>query len=262
MKLFRILCLASLALAAACDPLEQPTYNGTICRFATVKADGASARISIDYTGETYKLDNFTQIEDFKNFDVHNNTRGIATIFYDLIADTYKFSLQAFDTINTVEPDKFPGEGYQDTLGTYFHFETLALDGTVVYPEMWTNGHFLNYTVVLYPAPQLPKDKYYAKLYPISVAGDTLNFDLIATVPNSDYIYDGVGAFYCQDISALRRQAKTDAHVATLLQQLDAQSKDSIYIKVSSCKDVEIMNNGIYRKLSGGSRTVRISYDF
>lgn len=255
--------LAVLALTVvSCDEVEQPTYSGYFYRFATVASEGGSAHLDIDYTNEVFSCKNFSSIDDFKKFNTRSGQRGLAKLNVEMIgnASNCTFELVSFDSIEASALDPLP-ENFQDTLGTYFHYEQLQIDGSFSYPRLWANGHFINTKVTYYPNPDCstPSEFYF---YPIDVRGDTLQIDIIASVPESDYSYEAQGAFYCKDLSTMRSQAETDAHVADLLQAMEALGTDSITIELASCDSVEIYNNGAYRRIEGANNYTRILFDF
>lgn len=260
----RLLCIiaafSALALTS-CDKVKRDSYSGNFCRIATVSINEShNPKLKIDYTGEDITLSNFKSESDIDVFKARNGERVIADISYDFIpsADLYKYQLNALSEIAIAPLDW--GTVDQDTLGSYFHFSTLQLNLDFAYPQIWTNGHFLNATVSYYPDPDIPEEQNTINLYPRSMKGDTLCMLIKPVIPGTSRKFSGKSSYCCYDLSSIATVKSATA--SSLMQQMRETGKDSLYLEIATCDSLEIFEGTGITRIKGAKAVVKFALDF
>ncbi len=256
----------SAAMLTSCDPAGS-SAEGSTSRLATIEVKDNNVYLRYDPTTLTREysaqLDNFKTVADMEQFNLKEGDRGIADIsYYTNTSDNFSsFTLAKF---NVIKPDTLNWSDYaQDTLGTYMHFNILALDYNVTYQGVWSNGHVASTLVTYYPDPDTPKEQNFIDMYIHGLRNDTLSLLAVATVPNSDYVNNGYNYLLQYDLSALRTANNEKA--ARIMAQLDEQKgrfKDSVWVEITTCDSLFIYNNKHPRTVKGDRMYTRIPLDF
>lgn len=262
MKKISVLIASALLLFTACDPVERPTYTGVFHRFATIKENYGAISLDIDCTGENFILKNFRNLSDLDTLSIGD--RGIASIAYKAVpsADVFTYELNSFNRIriDSLDWDTCP----QDTLGDYFYFYGLNL-GDVSYPQLWAAGHYLTACVGYYPNPDVPKEENSFRLYPREFRRDTLDMLIVADIPGTirtsvNNVTNLETRLLSYDISQIVRT--DNAHASDLADRLHNSGRDSVYVHISTCDSLKIVDYNQPMTRPGGSITVRIPVDF
>lgn len=259
-----IVILGAVLSAASCDPVKN-SYETTTYRLATVSVVENSVMLVVDRTEyeNEYKIkpDNLRTVSDLEAMHLQKGDRGIAGIFYRVDDQTSELSLQSF---NRIELEKFNSGSYgQDTLGTYFHFNTMQISYDAKYGPVWNNGHIVNTVVTYYPNPRTPGDSIFFNTYPKEVRNDTLSLLIKADIPDCNYKYDGQGRLLQYDLSGIRTLASSASQtINNALDSLKQNGKDSIYVEFATCRKLEIMNDSTLRTADGDTRCCKVPLDF
>lgn len=255
-------CVAIISLMTSCEPLEPSTYTEKFYRLGTVVANGDKAEFSIDYTGEKLIFKNFSSTADFAAYNVKDGDRVIANMTLHAIGHTGTFYMNSMSKINMTPIDTVAPS---DTLNHYFRFSKLTLDGRFVYPDIWSNGHFINVTPASNPLmSEIDKMKYH--LYPIHFMSDTLVMRLSANVPGNNRQYNSEQSTLIScDMSTLRDivpSVKEQEWRDSILNHFDNAAIDSMYVVVTTHDSVWYNFRDTITWVQGGAVATRIPFDF
>lgn len=247
---------------ASCEPLEPSTYMEKFNRIGTVVVKDNNAEFSIDYTGEKIVFDNFKSPSDLTKYNVQNGDRVIANMTLSAIGNVGKFHINSMEKVNITKIDSVAPS---DTLNHYFRFALWQLDNRFRYPDIWSNGHFINILPVANPAQSETKNVKY-HLYPIDFKSDTLILQLSANVPGNDREnnYEYASLISC-DMSSLRDATFSEEEQIwrdSIFNHFDNAKFDSIYIQVTSHDSVWYHFRDTITWVKGGAVETRIPFDF
>ena len=153
----------------------------------------------------------------------------------------------------------------------YYVFEKHDL-GRTQYPEIWSQGHYVNVTPVIFTRNEIKKEPEFS-LYPMYVKRDTLFTRLYLNFPESDFGpgYQAHQDICCFDMSSLREtvaDAKEQAHRDSILDAL-TELGSSFAIKIiapDTLRSNYTMSSDSVRvldQLKGGSTvSASTSFDF
>lgn len=272
-NLFRtlFLTLISLVLVCSCDPLEPSTRTETLMRYATVRSDGIKAYLELDGISEILKIKNFSTANDMKTFNVKDGDRVLITMSVQSFDNVVGENI-TIDYMSKVKTIKVATSRPAGTNNYYYVFEKHEL-GRTEYPEIWSQGHFVNVTPVIFTHDSEIKKLPEFSLYPLYVKRDTLVARLYLNFPESDFGpgYQAHQDICCFDMSSLREtvaDAKEQAHRDSILNALtEIGSKYAIKIiapdTLRSNYTLSSDSVRILDQLKGGSTvSVSTSFDF
>lgn len=272
-NLIRTLFLALIAsvLICSCEPMEPSTRTETLMRYATVRSDGIKAYLEMDGISEILKIKNFSTANDMKTFNVKDGDRVLITMsvqsFDNVVGEN--ITIDYLTKINTL---KMATAKPASTNNYYYVFEQHEL-GRTLYPEIWSQGHYVNVTPVIFTRNSEIKKRPEFSLYPMYVKRDTLVTRLYLNFPESDFGpgYHAHQDLCCFDLSSLRESvadAKEQAHRDSILDALtDLGNKFIIKIMApDTLRSNYTLSNDSVRvldELKGGSfYSVETSFDF
>lgn len=259
------LATCSIALVSSCSPVDQPSYTQSILRIVTVESNPYGLKLNVDYTGESFKFNNFNKESDMDLFKVRNGNRALASIEVRMVGDANlaQFNVLSLDTLKT-QPLNM--DAFQDTVGTLLDFAVLRLDNQFVYPKLWTNAQYLNVSPYFYPRGIQDNSKATFRLHPNKVSNDTLYLTMAVDSIASDTRYTPENRYYCYDLTTIRDTVgispKMKTRMESILSQLNALNKDSLYITVSTCSTLETYVNDKISREKGKSITTKARYCF
>ncbi|MBR4594543.1 MAG: hypothetical protein IKO33_08225 [Bacteroidaceae bacterium] len=270
-NLINILFVAFLSaiMFVSCDPMEPSTRTETLARYATVSLNGTKANLLFDGITETLRIKNFSTESDMEAFNVKDGDRVLATISVKTIDNTVGevITLEYLSKINVL---KFATEQPSDTLNYLFNFSQLEV-GRTLYPEIWSQGHFVNIAPVVFARNSIKKAPKFS-LYPLSIKKDTLITRLYSYFPESDCgnDYSSYQDVCCFDLSSLRDPVGDQNEQVlrdTLLARL-GRIGSSFIIKVlppDSVRTKYTMTDSVYtikRKNLSDPVSASVSFDF
>lgn len=250
------------ATMVSCEPLEPSTYTENFYRLGTVISNGEKATFSIDYTGEVLTFKNFRYDSDLANYNVKNGDRVIAKMTLSAIDNIATFSMNSMSPINITGIDTVAPS---DTLNHYFRFSKWSIDSRFTYPNIWSNGHFINVVPASNPLmSEIDKMKYH--LYPIHFMSDTLVMRLSANVPGNNRQYNSEQATLIScDMSTLRNSVPSHSEQEwrdSILNHFDNAAIDSMYVVVTTHDSVWYHFRDTITWIQGGAVATRIPFDF
>lgn len=259
---------AVVLFISSCEPLEPSTYTERFYRLGTVVSKGDKAEFSIDYTGEKLVFENFKKSSDISSFNVKNGDRVIADMTLNAIGNMGKFHMNKMNKITVTRIDSVAPS---DTLNHYFRLGRWSIDQRFEYPNIWSNGHFINVIPITNPTKNdADKIRYY--IYPIDFKSDTLVMRLSAYVPNNNRSLNAeVSSLISCDMSTLRNatfSAEEQEWRDSIFNHFDNANIDSMYVQVTTYDSiwyhyedtVTWIKKGVLMK--GGALTTRIPFDF
>ena len=226
--------LAASALITSCDPLEPDTYTATFYRIATVQVNEGKASLLIDYTGETFKLRNFSNDDDARRFEVEDGDRVIAKMSLSATG-SIDINQTNLDELYKVPVQKIAETCPHDTMNLYYMLDPYRRYslGSQQYPTIWSSDHILNITPFLYlSAPDAKIDFF---LYPTGVKRDTLEMKLYSDISdcyNPSSSSTPYQSLFCFDMATMRNTSDTiENHRRDSLLSL-LSGRDSIMVHV------------------------------
>lgn len=266
--LFAAFLLSSLLIS--CEPMEPSSRTEIISRYATVRSNGTKAYLEFDGISEVLRIKNFSTTNDMKTFNVKDGERVLVTMTIQTLDNVVgeNITIEYMSKIKTLKMAATPPA---KTNNYYYVFEQHEL-GRTEYPKIWSQGHFVNVTPLLFTQSseitQLPE----FSLYPLYVKRDTLVTRLYLNFPESDF---GPGYHIhqdlcCFDLSSLRESVadvKEQAHRDSILDALtDLGSKFIIKIMApDTLRSNYTLNDSVrvLNELKGGSfQVIETSFDF
>lgn len=255
---------ALTAVLNSCDPLEPSTYSEQFYRYGTVNYSAGKASLLIDYTGENYKFSNFKDTMDMVNFEVKNGDRVLAQMTLSAVGNmsNNEINIDKFAVMKTIAlKDTLPA----DTLNyVYYFYKHRLLD--VTYPEIWSQGHFINIAPVFY------QDKGADfMLYPEEVKNDTLRLRMYSYIPENNRTTVSLNqTLCCFDLSTLADSVPDSTEHArrtAMMQQLRKIGKSEIPVLVmqpDTMRGTLLLDSGnaMYRTLAGDPVSTKITLDF
>lgn len=250
------------SVLSSCDDSES-SYREHFTRFASVRVSATKVWLDFDCSNETYVMTNFRKHEDLNTFQVHDGSRVLARILYDVPENsTYgTFSIERMDTILSKQIDT---NAFQDSLDIFFYF--IKTDLGIEYPEVWTADQYLNVSFSYFPNATNPNlTKFY--LCPKDVKGDTLRMRLIGE--NTDTVITSASSkFFAYDMLSLKtvepENIEIKNNIDNILSTLSSLSNDSIYIEVATPDSLHIYDKNFkgWRGVSGSQRVVKMKNFF
>jgi len=263
--------LISLVLVCSCDPMEPSTRTETLMRYATVRSDGIKAYLELDGISETLRIKNFSTTSDMKTFNVKDGDRVLVTMSVETFDNVVGENI-TIDYMTKIKTIKVATSLPDSTKNYYYVFEKHDL-GRTQYPEIWSQGHFVNVTPVIFTHSSEIKKEPEFSLYPMYMKRDTLVTRLYLDFPESDF---GPGYHALQDIcsfdlSSLREtvaDAQEQAHRDSILNAL-TELGNKFIIKIMAPKTLRsnyTLSNDSVRVLDdlmgGEFLSVETSFDF
>lgn len=224
-------CLAS-AIMVSCEPMEPASHTETFHRIATAQLKDGKASMIIDYTGESFAVDNFKTQEDMQHFGLFNGDRIVAKFTFEAIGNIGNSKIYLDEIVRKYPRLSLSKSRPADSLNYAYRFNTLSLI-SVRYPRAWASGHVVNIAPEYYAQSAYSKADF--KLYPIQVQGDTLKMNLYADVPDTVNSWEMYQKFLCFDISTLRNPVSDPVeqeHRDSILSKLTALKEDTIIVQV------------------------------
>ncbi|MBO5811972.1 MAG: hypothetical protein J6Q97_01960, partial [Bacteroidaceae bacterium] len=225
---------AVVLFISSCEPLEPSTYTERFYRLGTVVSKGDKAEFSIDYTGEKLVFENFKKSSDISSFNVKDGDRVIADMTLNAIGNMGKFHMNKMNKITVTLIDSVAPS---DTLNHYFRLGRWSIDQRFEYPNIWSNGHFINVIPITNPTKNdADKIRYY--IYPIDFKSDTLVMRLSAYVPNNNRNLNAeVSSLISCDMSTLRNATFSEEEQEwrdSIFNHFDNANIDSMYVQVTT----------------------------
>ena len=252
-NIFRTLftaCIAA-ALIQSCEPLEPSTASWMFHRVASVQYKNGKASLLIDYTGETYKITNFSTQADMKRFGVKNGDRVIAEMTRTAVGNVLNDEITLDRIVYTYPTLAIDESRPSDTLNYRFLFRTLDL-GDLTYPSAWAQGHIVNVTPVY--VMSTPDEVPNFHLYPLGVKSDTLVMQLYAEIPDTITKWDSQQSLLCFDISTMRDSVPNpteNRYRDSLMNLLDATNSQNITVQIYSADTLRekwLVNDSVQEK--------------
>lgn len=265
-RLFIASILTACALTSvlnSCEPLEPSTYTETFYRYGTVSYSAGKASILIDYTKEKFSFKNFKDSMDMVNFDVKSGDRVLAQIEFSAVGsmNNNEVKVNEIRLMNTMAlKDTMPS----DTLNYVYYFNTLKLID-LTYPEVWSQGHFVNVAPVFYQDKRAD-----FMLYPIDVKNDTLRLRMYSYIPeNNRTTVRPNQTLCCFDISTLADSVPDPAeHLrrTNMLKELRNSGKSEIPVQIiqpDTMRGTLLIDskNSVYY-VDGSRQNTKITLDF
>ena len=172
--LFGLACVTSV-LMTSCFEETGYSYTSTFSRIVTIDRSSTPLKLIADYTGETFKLDNLTSVEQLSLYDLQDANRAFVTINLNM-DNSYKaqWTLVEGKAIKVIPVWNKPlPEGAQ--INALNGLQNLAVESAWSYPAVWVADGYVNITPIIQATG---RGTYY--LQPKKVYGDTLRFDIKA----------------------------------------------------------------------------------
>lgn len=258
------LAMCGMVMLSSCTKVDQPTYTETFFRLATVEKTSYGVNLNIDYTGESFTLNNFRLDSDIDAFKVRPDNRVLAAIEVKMVgsADLSQFLVNTMDTLQVMSLNL---SSFQDSVGPYFNFANLQVDNSFLYPKLWTNGKYLNVAPFFCVKGAQDAKKGQFRLFPNRVSNDTLYLTMRLDSISCDTRYSKENRYYCYDLSSMKRStsnAEMKQRVNDIYSKLRALRQDSIYITVESSKVLISEENDKQNRNNRVSVTTKSSFCF
>lgn len=243
-------CIAT-ALFQSCEPLEPSTSSWMFHRIASVQYKDGKASLLIDYTGETFRIENFNTSADMKSFGVKNGDRVIAEMTRTAVGNVLNDKITLNRIVYEYPTIAIDETRPSDSLNFRYMFRKLDL-GSITYPYAWSQGHIVNVTPMYITSTADIVPQFH--LYPLDVKTDTLVMQLYAQIPETITKWESQQSILCFDISTLRDSVPNPAEKSyrdSLLNLLSATNKDSITVQIFSADTLRerwLVNDSIEEK--------------
>jgi hypothetical protein len=272
-NLIRILffALISLVLVCSCDPMEPSTRTETLMRYATVRSDGTKAYLEFDGINETLRIKNFSTTSDMKTFNVKDGDRVLVTMSVQTYDNVIGENI-TIDYMSKIKAIKLATSLPDSTKNHYYVFDIHTL-GRTQYPEIWSQGHYVNVTPVIFTHSSEIKKEPEFSLYPMYMKRDTLVTRLYLDFPESDFGpgYQALQDICSFDLSSLREtvaDAQEQAHRDSILDAL-TELGNKYVIKIMTpptFRSNYTLSNDSIKKLNGlkggNFLSIETSFDF
>ena len=226
--------IIAVALIQSCEPLEPSTASWKLYRIASVQYKDGKASLLIDYTGEVYKINNFSTETDMRHFNVQNGDRVIAEMIRTAVGNVLNDKLTLDRIVYKYPTIAIDESRPSDSLNLRYEFKTLDL-GDITYPSAWAQGHIVNVTPVYIIST--PDKVPHFHLYPLGVKSDTLVMQLYAEITDTITKWNSQQSLLCFDISTLRDSVPDPAeknYRDSLMALLDAKKSQNITVQIFS----------------------------
>ena len=266
-------CITTLFLAQACEPVEPSTYTETFYMVGTILHQNNRVYLYTDRSHESLYLSNIEDTVYANSIGLNKRQRIVACLTLDAVGSSSnsKITINGFQKIRLAQvADHKPA----DSLNYYYRFAIFSIPGTT-YPAIWAEDHIVN----IAPVYHVPSDQSKAEfhLYPYDVKGDTLMLRLYSDIPDCDV---SLNPDYCQtlisfDASSINNPASNAAEQVlrdTIMARLVRLNQSRIYVTVTTPDTLRAKNSKVLDKdgksvpyvqpIPGLPVTIDIPFDF